>query len=282
MNEKIVWDYLMQHIGNPYGAAGLMGNLWAESGFKPTNLQNSYEKKLGMTDVEYTSAVDDGSYTGFETDRAGYGLAQWTNGARKRNLHDFAKDAGKSIGDLHMQLDFLMHEMQGYKTVHTTLRTATSVQEASDIVLTKYERPADQSDAAKKRRAGYGQKYFDKYAASAPPVVYNLGERILRSGDTGDDVRELQKALNRLPNTVQKLEEDGVYGSETMRAVYTLQTVYEIVVDGKYGSASHKVLMEALQQLDYVPVMHMTIEEKVDRLWAWMMESKGGGEGESP
>lgn len=282
MSVKIVWDYLIERIGNAYGVAGLMGNLWAESGFKPTNLQNSYEKKLGMTDAEYTAAVDDGSYTEFATDRAGYGLAQWTNSARKRNLHDFAKDAGKSIGDLHMQLDFLMHEIQGYKTVLVTLRTATSVQEASDIVLTKYERPADQSDAAKKRRAGYGQKYFDLYATGSPVAVYKLGDRILRSGDTGDDVRELQKALNRLPNTVQKLEEDGVYGSETMRAVYTLQTVYEIEVDGKYGPVSHKTLMEAVQKLEQTPEQKLTIEEKVDRLWAWMTEAKGGVEGESP
>lgn len=272
MNEKIIWDYLMQHIGNSYGVAGLMGNLWAESGFKPTNVQNSYEKKLGMTDVEYTAAVDDGSYVDFATDRAGYGLAQWTNGVRKRNLLDFARAADASIGDLHMQLDFLLYELGSYKTVHTTLRTATSVQEASDIVLTKYERPADQSDAAKKRRAGYGQKYFDLYAAGEPVVVYKLGDRILRSGDTGDDVRELQKALNRLPNTVQKLAEDGVYGSETMRAVYTLQTVYEIVVDGKYGPVSHKTLMEALQKLEQT----LTIEEKVEQLWEWMMSARGG------
>lgn len=276
MSEKIVWDYLIEHIGNPYGVAGLMGNLWAESGFKPTNLQNSYEKKLGMTDAEYTAAVDDGSYTGFATDRAGYGLAQWTNSARKSNLHDFAKDEGKSIGDLRMQLDFLMHEMQGYKTVLDTLRTATSVQEASDIVLTKYERPADQSDAAKKRRAGYGQKYFDLYATGEPVAVYKLGDRILRSGDTGDDVRELQKALNRLPNTVQKLEEDGVYGSETMRGVYTLQTVYEIEVDGKYGPVSHKTLTEALKKLEQTPVQKLTIEEKVEQLWEWMMSARGG------
>lgn len=161
MNDKIIWDYLIQRIRNPYGVAGLMGNLWAESGFKPDNLQNTYEKKLGLTDAEYTAAVDAGTYPDFATDRAGYGLAQWTNGARKRNLHDYAKDAGKSIGDLSMQLDFLIHELTtGYKTVWDTLHTAASVQEASDIVLTKYERPADQSDAAKKRRAGYGLRPY--------------------------------------------------------------------------------------------------------------------------
>lgn len=35
---------------NRSGAAGLMGNLYAESALNPKNLQNSYEKKLGHTD----------------------------------------------------------------------------------------------------------------------------------------------------------------------------------------------------------------------------------------
>jgi hypothetical protein len=35
-----------------------MGNLYAESGLKPTNLQNTYEKSLKYSDAEYTAAVD--------------------------------------------------------------------------------------------------------------------------------------------------------------------------------------------------------------------------------
>lgn len=169
MNDKKIWDYLIAKIGNPFGVAGLMGNLYAESGLRANNLQNSYSKKLGMTDEEYTAAVDSGSYANFVRDSAGYGLVQWTYHSRKRNLQEFAKDAGKSIGDLDMQLDFLVHELASYTTVMKTLVQARSVKEASDIVLTRYEKPADQSDAAKNRRAGYGQKYFDAYAGETEP-----------------------------------------------------------------------------------------------------------------
>jgi hypothetical protein len=49
-----------------------------ESGLKPNNVQNSYESSLGMTDEEYTIAVDNGTYTNFVNDAVGYGLAQWT------------------------------------------------------------------------------------------------------------------------------------------------------------------------------------------------------------
>ena len=166
--EKTIWDFLHGKIGNAYGAAGMMGNLYAESALRPNNLQNTYEKKLGMTDAEYTSAVDSGSYTNFVRDSAGYGLAQWTYWSRKQALLQFVQAAGKSIGDLQAQLDFLWKELQGYTSVLNTLKTATSVKAASDAVLTGYERPADQSDAVKEKRAGYGQTYFDKYAGKKP------------------------------------------------------------------------------------------------------------------
>ena len=55
---RYIWHFLLGHIQNPYGVAGLMGNLRDESGLNPRNLQNSYEKKLGFTDDSYTTAVD--------------------------------------------------------------------------------------------------------------------------------------------------------------------------------------------------------------------------------
>ena len=122
--EQTIWQYLQSKLNNPYGTAGIMGNLYAESGLNPQNLQNSYEKKLGYTDSEYTNAVDSGEYKNFTNDSAGYGLAQWTYWSRKVNLQNFAKDARKSIGDLEMQLDFLWKELQGYKEVLETLKKA--------------------------------------------------------------------------------------------------------------------------------------------------------------
>ena len=163
-SEKI-WNRLDDEGFNDYGKGGLMGNLDAESGLKPKNLQNSYEKKLGYTDDSYTAAVDNGSYGDFVKDSAGYGLAQWTYWSRKQNILTFARAAGKSIGDLEMQLDFLCKELkESYPTVYNKLKTAASVREASDIVLTQFERPADQSEAAKLKRANMGQKYYNQYA----------------------------------------------------------------------------------------------------------------------
>lgn len=163
-SEKI-WNRLDDEGFNDCGKGGLIGNLDAESGLKPKNLQNSYEKKLGYTDDSYTAAVDNGSYGNFVKDSAGYGLAQWTYWSRKQDMLTFARAAGKSIGDLEMQLDFLCKELkESYPTVYNKLKTAASVREASDIVLTQFERPADQSEAVKLKRANMGQKYYNQYA----------------------------------------------------------------------------------------------------------------------
>lgn len=166
MNEEKIWKFLKSKGFTDFGVAGLMGNLYAESGLSPINLQNSYEKKLNFTDQSYTQAVDNGSYTNFVKDAAGYGLAQWTYWSRKQNLLNYARSVGKSIGDLDMQLEFLCKELSGYSAVWKTLQSAKSVFEASNAVLLQYERPANQSEAVQNKRASYGQAYYDKFAQS--------------------------------------------------------------------------------------------------------------------
>ncbi len=155
---------LFSFIGNSYGTAGLMGNLYAESGLKASNLQNTGNTNLGFTDEEYTAAVDNGYYDDFDTDRYGYGLAQWTHPSRKQALWAFARQQEKSIGDCSMQLEFLKSEM-GPELLQA-LKAAASVQEASDVVMLQYERPADQSQGARDKRAAFGQVFFQKYGAS--------------------------------------------------------------------------------------------------------------------
>ena len=161
---KAMWDFFKSKGLNDYGVAGLMGNLYAESGLRASNLQNTYEKSLGMTDAEYTAAVDAGVYTNFIHDKAGYGLAQWTYWSLKEQMYKYFQEKGKSIGDLQTQMEFLAHQLStGYKAVWNALANATSVREASDVMLLKFERPADQSEAVQEKRAAYGQKYYDSY-----------------------------------------------------------------------------------------------------------------------
>lgn len=164
-NEEKIWNFLIGKGLSAHGVAGLMGNLYAESGLRPDNLQNCYERPLGYSDEAYTKATDSGAYPRFELDGAGYGLAQWTYSTRKAALLRHAKASGRSVGDLECQLDFLWVELsESYTGVLSVLRTASTVKAASDIVLTQFERPADMGDSVKATRTKYGQKYYDQYA----------------------------------------------------------------------------------------------------------------------
>ena len=160
MSQQTIYKKLKAAIENDYGVCGLMGNLKAESGLRSNNLQNKFNESLHMTDEEYTSKVDDGSYTDFVTDKAGYGLAQWTFWSRKQNLLNFAHEKKASIGDENMQLEYLIKELQGYTGVWNTLVNAKSVREASDAVLLGFEKPKNQSEANCIKRAAIGDELY--------------------------------------------------------------------------------------------------------------------------
>ena len=173
-NAEKIWNFFKGKGLNEYGISGLLGNLEAESGLRSDNLQNTFEKKLGYTDETYTKAVNEGTYTGFIADGAGYGLAQWTFWSRKKNLLEYAKSKKVSIGDLEMQLEFLYEELQkNYRNVLEILKSADSIRQASNTVLLNYERPADQSTAVQEKRAANGQKYYEKYANVSKNVYSN-------------------------------------------------------------------------------------------------------------
>ena len=196
--EKTIWDFFHSKGLNAYGIAGLMGNLYAESGLMPNNLQNTGNKKLGMTDAEYVKAVDNGTYKKFVRDSQGFGLAQWTFWSRKQALLDFAKSLGASIGDLNMQLNFLWKELtESYSGVLSVLRSASSILEASNAVLFNFERPANQDDSVQRKRANFGQVYYDKYASTPQTEgVVNLTavERVIATAKS--QVGYLEKASN--------------------------------------------------------------------------------------
>ena len=190
-DEKALWDFLLAKIGNEYGVAGLMGNLYAESALRSNNLQNTYEKSLGYTDEGYTSVVDDGSYTNFIKDSAGYGLAQWTFWSRKQGLLEYAKSVGKSIGDFTMQMEFLWKELSGnHKATLNALKSAQNVTEASTYVLIHFEAPADQGEAVQAKRASYGEKYYNAYhivvEESKEEIEETIPEENTNQNDTND------------------------------------------------------------------------------------------------
>lgn len=185
--QQLIWNYLMEITGNAYAAAGLMGNLYAESGLVPTNLQDACEASLGYEDGTYTEAVDSGTYLDFTTDWAGYGLAQWTWQERKQNLLAFAQDAGLSVGSLDLQLRFLAWELEE-RGLLPELQAVCSVREASDLVLFRYEAPLDTGAETQTVRCGLSMTFYNQFAGTlsqgqkdilevaANPAAYGIPE----------------------------------------------------------------------------------------------------------
>lgn len=177
-----VWDYLLKSGLTAAGAAGLMGNLKAESGIIPNRVEILCLKRLrehGRTysDQSYTAAVDSGAITKSEFlhpipgKQYGYGIAQWTSPNRKAGLYDLAQSKGVSIGDLDTQLEYLIRELKtSYKPVYSVLISTNSVQTASDAVLTHFEQPAN-AQSMKQERANYGYQYFNQFASKGDDPV---------------------------------------------------------------------------------------------------------------
>ena len=186
---KKIWDRFKSAGFSDIISAAIMGNLYDESHFFSNNLQNSYNKKLGITDEKYTSMVNLRTYPekSFINDKAGYGLAQWTYWTRKQALYNYTINCGFKIDDIDRQLSFLINELNiNYKGAMNALKNAKTIQEASNIVLTQYEKPADQGPAVQKRRAEYAQAYYNKFSKSdsgeSYTVIVDRDDLNIRSG----------------------------------------------------------------------------------------------------
>ena len=200
-NDKIIWNFLDSRGFNDYAKAGIMGNMKAESGLRSNNLQGSYEKAFNLTDEEYTDKVDKNIYTNFVHDGAGYGLCQWTYWSRKASLYNWCKTNKCSIGDVYMQLSFFFIELVcSYTSVYKKLQTVTSVREASDLILLKFEKPKDQSEKVQIKRAEYAQKYFDKFSKLKDteitiPSIDDIAKDVI-AGKYGVGAERKQKLTN--------------------------------------------------------------------------------------
>lgn len=250
-NEKQIWDFLYDKIGNSYGVASLMGNLQAESNLSSKNMENMYERKLGFTDETYVQAIDNGTYTKeqFVYDAVGFGAAQWTWHSRKKALYEYAKSKGVSIGDLTMQLEFLYQELStSYKGVLSTLKNATSILEASNMVLFKFENPADQSVRVQNLRASLGQKFYDKYAGKKVETPQESAQEVQVKPVTNDTVYTVKSGdtlsgiATKYNTTYQKLAEYNnipnpsiIYVGQKIRIPWK-PTVGDVVI---YNGAVH-------------------------------------------
>ena len=141
------------------GAAGVLANVEAESIFSPTNVQDTYESRVG-NDATYTARVDNGTYHNFTQDAAGYGLVQWTAPDRKAMMLAYCRQRGKSIGDFQTQVAFMLQEIRGYSIAWRTVTKSADAYECGYNVCRYYEIP-DNIEAASVGRGNRARYWHD-------------------------------------------------------------------------------------------------------------------------
>lgn len=85
-----------------------------------------------------------------------------------------------------------------------------------------------------------------KAKAAPAPTHYALGDRILKNGCEGDDVKALQEALISLGYDCGRWGADGDFGDATDRALRAFQRAQGLAVDGEYGPKSRAAMEAAL------------------------------------
>lgn len=87
-----------------------------------------------------------------------------------------------------------------------------------------------------------------KYEGTVTSKEYALGERLLRNGDAGPDVKIMQAYLIELGYDLGDWGDDGDYGDMTEMAVEKFQIWAGVDDDGIYGPITHAALMAEIEK----------------------------------
>lgn len=158
-NAEKIWNQLRGSGFSKYAAAGILGNMYAESGVDP----NATEAGGG----------------------GGYGLVQWTP---KSKLTAYANSVGKSESSLSLQVEFLVKQLKGTTSIfpdtaaYQPLMNATSVSEATKVFLDYYERAGV---ANLQKRVTAAQGYYDSYKGNSTKKTTSSEQSTTTSGSQG-------------------------------------------------------------------------------------------------
>ena len=138
-NGEKIFNYLKKQGLTDEQAAGVIGNLTAESNLDPNALNPN------------------------DVGKPAFGLAQW-RGSRYEDLIDFSNSNGLDHTTLEAQLPFMMHELESQSWLgYGALQNATTVSDATRVFETKFERPRPGTFG---KRYNFAQIAYDLYSSS--------------------------------------------------------------------------------------------------------------------
>jgi hypothetical protein len=135
-NKHIAFDYFVRRGFTKRQAAGIVGNLWHESGVNPRSRQ-----------------IGGGP---------GRGIAQWSVGDRWDTLKRWARRRGKNPRSLRTQLDFIMREFRTTESrAFRGVKRTRTIRDATIAFEQLYERPGI---AHTGRRLSLARRAFNRFA----------------------------------------------------------------------------------------------------------------------
>ena len=149
-------------------AAGIVGNMAAESGVENARVQGSRPGEKGVLKVD---------------GKTGYGIVQWTSQGRQQALADYAKSRGADLSkplSMDIEYQFFLKEFKGkYGHVLSQIKQARDVKTASTIFMQQYEVPAGYKTEAKiMERYNMSKPIYDKLALGQGKATEGAGTYI--------------------------------------------------------------------------------------------------------
>lgn len=163
----LIWNFLAVYLDNPYGAAGILGNIDVESQCNPQRVQGDLSTDFFFSE-SYTQQVDEGNINrdsfiaalAGEGYGSGYGLCQWSF-ERKAGLYDLAQERGSSVGDLDTQCMYIVMELEiYYPELLELLRTTDDARLAAREFFYVFEQGSEMG-----ARADLAEDYLIRFAA---------------------------------------------------------------------------------------------------------------------
>lgn len=170
-------------------AAALVGNMSAESSLDP--------KAYNEHDGDDPDAPPSG------------GLAQWHDD-RLIDLQRYAAERGKAWTDRAIQVEFAIYELKTkFPDVWSDIQSAGSVDEASNILLHRWEKPRYQDASVEAYRAGKGRAAMQAYQEIKPEKMNNA---------TTEERIKISEATN--PQDAEKVKESSGSIMDTLSMQY--------------------------------------------------------------
>ena len=229
--KQTVWNLLKSYGLSDIACSGIMGNMVAESGIDPYCVQGDYLKpNPEQYDRDYVAKVDSGKisrndFVHHGPGGGGFGLVQFTWHTYKEELYDTAKAQGKSIADPNIQVSIFINQIKK-NGVFNKLNKATSVHDASNIMLLDYENPEHQGVNVQNKRAANSQKIYSQFAGTGGGAV---------NTDTVSTNSQYVLTTDEF-NSICKIvatETEGLNSPDAEKALS--QLIYDMLTSGRFG-----------------------------------------------